>query len=312
MNHPLRPILLGYIVLLALLAIVWQRAGHFHFPASSFVFDLCLVLPLLGSAYFFQHVKQRDSFASLLFGLGFLLTMSLLSWPLSEFALTIAGPRIDYKLAAIDRALGFDWPAVMAWFAYHPHLNRALMVAYSCSAAQVTAAIFIVEFMRTAEKIDLVCLCIAISGTLTVAIWTLAPSFGAITVYFLPPEIAARLPLDLNLDYAHRMVAMLGRGPGNIETFDVNGLVGFPSFHAVEAVISTWSVRKWPKIFVVFIAFNAIAFVSMPVQGGHHFIDLIGGVAVAAVSIWAAQAVERYLLARRLIDVETPVEPART
>jgi hypothetical protein len=50
----------------------------------------------------------------MLFGTGFLCAFSLGASLLNYLLLTRAGARIDLQRAALDRALGFDWPKALA------------------------------------------------------------------------------------------------------------------------------------------------------------------------------------------------------
>jgi hypothetical protein len=59
----------------------------------------------------------------------------------------------------------------------------------------------------------------------------------------------------------------------------------------VQALLVIWYARglaylRWPVL-----AFNLVVLLSIPVQGGHHLIDMIGGVAVTAFAIWLAGVV---------------------
>ena len=130
--------------------------------------------------------------------------------------MTIAGPRIDNLLAAMDRAIGVDWPALMRFAADHPRFNMVLLTAYQLSVWQIMALVILLGWKDRDGTIEQLCLALITSGLITVGIWILYPSFGAITVYGLPKPIADRLPLSLNLDYAHALLYLQTHGPGYI------------------------------------------------------------------------------------------------
>jgi membrane-associated phospholipid phosphatase len=65
-------------------------------------------------------------------------------------------------------------------------------------------------------------------------------------------------------------------------------VITFPSLHAALAMIITaavWPVRflRWPIVVL-----NAAMLVATPVDGAHYLIDVLAGIAVAALSFAAA------------------------
>ena len=78
-----------------------------------------------------------------------------------------------------------------------------------------------------------------------------------------------------------------------LDLLNLAGIVTFPSFHACSAVLYAWAL--WPVWWMRPIALlaNGAMLASTPVDGGHYFIDLFAGIAVAVVAIAAARAVTR-------------------
>src|SRR5207302_8761356 len=93
---------------------------------------LCLLSAvLLGASRFYTGLRPDPRLAAMLFGTGFLCLFSLEASILNYLLLPHAGPRIDELLAALDRAMGFNWPAATGVMAAHPLLNAAALFAYS-------------------------------------------------------------------------------------------------------------------------------------------------------------------------------------
>jgi membrane-associated phospholipid phosphatase len=137
---------------------------------------------------------------------------------------------------------------------------------------------------KTAELYR-ISLALSFGALITLAVWTLVPSFGAFSVYALPDAVAGKLGLVLGLDYGHSLVLMLKNGPGFISPTELRGIVGFPSYHTQQALLLIWYARKikvllWPSILL-----NLIVLISIPIQGGHHLVDMFGGAAVTVVSV---------------------------
>lgn len=80
-------------------------------------------------------------------------------------------------------------------------------------------------------------------------------------------------------------MALLQNGPGHIVRVNIKGLIGFPSFHTVEALLIAWYARELKRVRWAALAINLGVIVSTPIQGGHHVVDLLGGAVVAAAAI---------------------------
>src|SRR5207237_10724371 len=82
---------------------------------------------------------------------------------------------------------------------------------------------------------------------------------------------------------------LVGLRHGSLPSLDImllKGVIAFPSFHAVLAVLFTYTHRG-SRIFRPIAAFNALMLLSIPSEGGHYLVDIIGGVVVGGVAILA-------------------------
>jgi membrane-associated phospholipid phosphatase len=231
----------------------------------------------------------------MLFGTGFLVAFPAAFSLLNYLLLTVAGPRIDWQLAAADRAIGFDWPSVMSVMANHPALNGVFRLGYNLVLPEFAVLILALGFNKRPEQIYRFCFALAAGAAITVAFWTVFPSFGAFSVYELDQATLSRLSLELDQSYARDLLRLLSNGPAWITPGDIKGLVGFPSFHAALALLLTWYIwpirfLRWPAVFA-----NSLVIVATPIQGGHHAVDVLAGFAVAAISIFATTAFESWV-----------------
>ena len=278
------------ILLLIVVAVIgidglWLRIGHFDVDIWAYltVAGVSMGLALVG--LFYEYIRKDPRLSGMLLGTSFLIAFSAAFAVLNYFLLTVAGTRIDKTLAVVDRAMGVDWPAMMAFAAGHPFFNFVLLFVYRSVMPQIALLMMCLGWRARGDEIASFCLALAVGATLTVAIWTLFPSFGAFSVYDLPPNVENRLTLALDSHYAHALVALLTDGPGRITPNELKGLIGFPSFHIVLAILVTWYARSWKIICLPLTVINLVVFVATPIQGGHHVIDVVGGIAVAALSI---------------------------
>ena len=78
------------------------------------------------------------------------------------------------------------------------------------------------------------------------------------------------------------------------------GIVTFPSFHAASAALYAWAL--WPSRLLrpIVVLANGAMLAATPIVGGHYFIDVIAGVAIAALAIVAARRVGRSITRRQV------------
>ena len=277
-------LLLALLAGLAAIDGLWLMLGSFRLDGAAFLCLGLLAALLLAGSHFYRTLRPDPRLAAMLFGAGFLCVFSSEASLLNYLLLTKAGTRIDMALANLDRAMGFYWPAAMRWMGHHPGLSSAAFIAYSSMLPQVALSTIVLAGIE-ADRVYRFCLALALSALLCIAIWVFAPSFGAFSVYPLP-----NAPSGLALDsaYAQELVRLLHEGPGLISPRNAKGLIGFPSYHAVLALLVIWYLRdvkvlRWPVL-----ALNLAVLLATPVQGGHHLTDVLASFPVTAMAVFAA------------------------
>jgi membrane-associated phospholipid phosphatase len=71
---------------------------------------------------------------------------------------------------------------------------------------------------------------------------------------------------------------------------NIKGLIGFPSYHAVLALLVMYyawgaSWLRWPAIIL-----NLLVIAATPIQVGHHAVDVLGGAIVSVFAFYGAEA----------------------
>ncbi len=272
-----------------LVDVAWADFGRFDLDKQSYLALAALTLSLVAGGAFYSRMRPDPRLSAMLFGCAFLVCFSASFSLLNYLLLTIAGHRIDTALAAVDRAIGFYWPATMAAMADHPLLDSIFRICYLSVLPQVALLIVVLSGNSHEQRVYEACLAIALAAIVTVVFWTIFPSFGAFAVYELPTSLARRLDLALDGRYAHELLGLIASGPGFISPRSARGLVGFPSYHAALAVIVAWHMRPVKVVFWPVAAVDAIVLVATPIQGGHHLVDVIAGSGVAVLAIAAAK-----------------------
>jgi hypothetical protein len=280
----LRQVLLGIALSLLLLDAAWIFAAHLRVDWLAYLKLLLLSVAVLTASEFYRRKRPDARLSAMLFGAGFLCLFSVAASVLNYCLLTVAGQPVDGALAAIDREIGFDWPAVMAAVAAHPLLNLVLLAAYVSMLPQVAVLTIALASRKNHLLIYRFCIAVAVGALTCIAVWTLMPSFGAFAVYPVPAD----MPLALDTAYARQLAALLAHGPGVISPTDTKGLIGFPSYHAVLAFLVIFYGWKLPRLRWPALILNLTVLVATPIQGGHHLVDVLGAIPVFALALHAA------------------------
>jgi membrane-associated phospholipid phosphatase len=281
------------LIVVALLAAdcAWMSVHHFDVDMASFGMLGGLSVGLTALGIFYDRARNDANLSAMLFGTAFLCAFSPSIDILNYFLLSVAGTRIDHALAHADQALGLNWPSLMLFVYGHPAASVVLKCVYETSLVQIALLLVCLGWSGRPRQIYGLCLTLGVAGIAAIAIWAVFPSFGAASVYHLPPEVWARLGVPADPAYENQIVALLHHDPGLIAPNQLKGLIAFPSFHTVMAVAVAWyawNIRllRWPLLVL-----NLLVIVSTPVEGGHHFVDVFAGLALAAASIALADRI---------------------
>jgi hypothetical protein len=146
----------------------------------------------------------------------------------------------------------------------------------------VVAGIFL-SFARFDHRIRAFFSIALIALVLTSALSVLAPAVGAFSRYGFQDRA----------DWLHDLDVL--RGGVNLH-FDFPAMVGvvtFPSFHAVLALLIIYGMRGTGFIFYPVATWNLMMLVSIPPIGGHYLVDIAGGAVVLLIAILVQRSVVR-------------------
>jgi membrane-associated phospholipid phosphatase len=133
-------------------------------------------------------------------------------------------------------------------------------------------------------------LAVIVSGVLCILISAAMPAMAMYVHSGLQP---ADFPnLSPAAAYVH-VEHVQGLRDGTLRELNLNaaeGIITFPSYHATLAIIflvAFWSVPllRWPGVVL-----NLALIAGTPIDGGHYFVDLGAGMAIAVLSVLAARS----------------------
>jgi membrane-associated phospholipid phosphatase len=216
-----------------------------------------------------------------------LLLGMMLTYPLAALAF----PYQDSALHAMDGWLGLDWQDYLDFFNASPTLGLLSKAVYCSMQLQYPLVILALTASSRFLRLQQYIFTVLIALVVTLAIFTFMPAVGAYAYLQVPADHYAKLAPIVTFEQMQHLEAMRNGSWSVIR--DMEGLISFPSFHTISAILFTWAVFPIRKLRWWALGLNAALIASTPVQGAHYFIDILCGAAVAAFAILAAPLLMR-------------------
>ena len=199
---------------------------------------------------------------------------------------------VDELLLSIDRALGFDWPAWESFVHAHPWLTMVLHSAYMTLPLQILGSIVYFSIVTPArnERFFLACALALVVTTIASAVF---PAAGPFIDYGNTQNDTL---------YFTQVLSVRTGAPLRFDLGDLQGIICFPSYHTILAIIFVMSHAGLRWSFYPVLALNAVMLVSIPSEGGHYLVDMLGGLPVALGSMAAAKWASAHWHPRDLIS----------
>jgi len=187
-------------------------------------------------------------------------------------------PRWDGALATADRALGLNWLDMYQWLARYPAIEASAHAVYMSLGTEMVILFVALELLGHHNQARSFLLWFMVSTIATIGIATLMPAAGPVVYY--------HLPVPSTTLYVSQMAGLRNGTLRTINPFDYSeGLVVFPSFHTVLALLCAYAAWPLRILKIPLLALNLLIILSSPAMGGHYFIDIIAGIVLAALTI---------------------------
>ncbi|MBZ9992134.1 phosphatase PAP2 family protein [Mesorhizobium sp. BH1-1-5] len=192
-------------------------------------------------------------------------------------------PLMDGTMAAMDRSIGFNWPAMVETANSSPILASILVASYASVLYQVPLVLMFHASTRGQARFFEFAATLVVALFMTTTMSMLVPAAGAYSYY--QPQASSYSHFTgagvVHLETLHQLRSL---SPYEFIPSKLVGLISFPSFHTSLGILIVFAVRRtflfWPAVLV-----NAAMIAATIPEGGHHFMDLIGGAVVAVISI---------------------------
>jgi membrane-associated phospholipid phosphatase len=285
----------GLIAAVAALVLTSAAAFGFSLVWHSFLAPGITVVVLLAGQWLYQTRRPDLRLAGALGATAQIMAFSAVGAPLSYLAASFNFPLTDQWLEVADRALGFDWFALFAWLKTQATASFLLRLVYLSLMPQTLLVVLALAVAGRIAELRIFVLAFIAAAVATIALSAPWPAEGVWLAHGLKADGAIQLPASATSwpifhglrDGSYRLLVATG----------AEGIITFPSLHSALAVLLAAALWPVPVLRWIAVALNAVMLVSIPVDGGHYFIDIFAGVAIACLSLYAA---------RRLIAGPTP------
>jgi len=200
-------------------------------------------------------------------------------------------PLVDANLLAWDRALGLDFRSYLNFINDRHWLIWVLAAGYRAIAWPLVAIVVLLPLAGQYRRVAGFICAFLLALVATTCISTLLPATG---VYGTIGLVAADFPnVDPQSYYdgMHEIPALRDGSLRGLDVFQLGGVLTFPSFHAASAILYAWAFWPIRWFMPANLLCNGAMILATPVGGGHYFVDVIAGIALAVACIHAARRV---------------------
>jgi hypothetical protein len=285
------------IALMALALALCLALTKFSIKPESALFSLGAIALYAGIAYYNARRSRRHSaVVAFMFGSAAqLFLITALMTPLTYIAAALDLPMQDANLAALDRALGLDWRAYLVFVNERPWLIGYLALGYALIAWPVFGVPVLLGATRRFGRLQQFTVAFALALVATTILSTLAPALGTYHQLGISPADYTHLTPGGYLDQLRDFPRVRDGSLRELDIVHLVGIITFPSFHAAACVLYLWALWAvwWMRPIVVLT--NGLMLLSTPIGGGHYFVDIFAGMAVAVLAIAAANRLSAWL-----------------
>jgi membrane-associated phospholipid phosphatase len=273
------PFLAGLMVILSLAAflinyLVYHYSGNDFFPEKVYLLALTILLIHAGLVLLFGANSKAVDFGVEL--LCFFCIMWVITLATNAIQLTPFSP-IDKHILSVERYCHINSMAIVAWAQQHPFLQKILGFSYDTLPLQMSCLPLLLLIMRRFERLReyyFLLLCTALIGF---AIYYFFPTTAPASMLQSDLFTEEQRATGLKFYQIHRHLT---------PTTNEGGLIAFPSFHTIWALLCVYLLREWKLICALLFIFNLGIICSCVVLGWHYVADVVAAFVVLAVSYY--------------------------
>lgn len=271
--------LIGFLLATAIVA---GLTAGFSFVWSSWLATIAIVGVFMGLAWIYEVVRKVDDgrISETFHETALLIAYGPPAAAISYIVIAPGLPLMDARFAAMDLALGFDWPTYYRWVTERPVVDSILKMFYMSSLPHIAVMLIATGLSgRTCRTRELNMLLIA-------------TSLPIVLISGITPAVSAWVHHGYGEENAYHLTHFLGLRDGSFRRLEVGELLGiitFPSFHTSISMVLIWVSRGIPWLFWPTLVVGMGQLVSIPAIGGHYLVDMIAAAILGVITIASLQ-----------------------
>jgi membrane-associated phospholipid phosphatase len=242
-------------------------------------FSLLLVFPAAVAGYY-RVSRRSDRLADAGYYITLWLLFSTLACILTYIAARLDLPLRDLQFTHFDELLSFDWGRWTTFVASHKRFELLLAFAYSTILPQTIGSVIYFAHIRRPDRNDDLLWTTMVAAIITTAVFGLLPALG--------PRFKGQY-----VDWSATLAAIRDGSASTFSLQHLQGVIAFPSFHTVAAILLIYSHRPPVPSFGLMLVLNLLMLLSTPSEGQHYLVDVVAGSVVAAISAAAVRLATR-------------------
>jgi hypothetical protein len=262
------------------ISIVGGKLTQIHTDVSGRVIAIVTMFAMISPLPLYWNEKGRTKFreASLVLPWEMVFAATL-SFP-TLIAARLRFPLQDSLFGRIDESLGIHVPGIVEWANQH-WLGTLINSSYSRLLPLLAVAAFVPALMGHMKRAREFLLANLVAFAVGLPLFACLPAVGPWYYYHLVPNAS-------QADCWAQLLALRLPGPYIFQE-QAAGIICFPSFHVIWAILCAAALWDYRFLRVPIALLSAMIIASTLTTGWHYFSDVLGGIAVAALSLSVAR-----------------------
>lgn len=273
--------------------IIWLLNSKFYLSQHSLQWSVAAAL----TATALLPIIKNQSVRTLVCGYLLLVVAWRALRLFNHLTFTVSGEYVDAMLADWDVALGFQWLPYATWLDDHPRFTSIISMAYGSLTPLSIGVFIVVAFIcprNVAEEYLLLFVALAV---IVSVVGIFLPTYGPM-IYFADATKQFHYLGEAGQSHVPFYEAYRAKTLHALPLENLIGLTTFPSFHTAMGCLMIYVSRQRMILLIPSVIYSSMMIAGAVVFGSHYFVDLIGGLAITAISVFAVRSMPK-LLANR-------------
>lgn len=187
-------------------------------------------------------------------------------------------PVIDQYIVRLEASVGINISSIVSWTNDHPLLKTWLGTIYDSLAYQMSIIPLLVLFSCRFHLLREYYFLLLSTVLIGFGFYYFFPTAAPASIFNHDLFESSQIATGLKFSELHRHI---------VPTTNEGGLIAFPSFHAIWAILCVNLLREWPIPCIILAVINTVLIAACVLLGWHYVTDIVGSLIVLFVSYFA-------------------------